>query len=769
MKVHFIIHQTYTTMKLIDRLKALPILIFLFIGTTIYAQHRRVIEYDLVVHDTIVDYSGKKRKAIAINGQIPGPTLHFTEGDSAVIRVHNRTKGETTMHWHGLVLPVEQDGVPYLTTAPTFPGETHTYTYPIVQNGTYFYHSHSGTQQQSGVYGAFIIDKKKNDPRLRPEDKLPTEVVMLSDWTDTNPHEVMRWLKTASDWAGIKKKSTQSYWEALRAGYLGTKFKNEWKRMSAMDVSDVYYNKFLVNGKADDWLNQYKAGDKIRLKVINGASSTNFWLRYSGGKIKVLASDGQDVVPVDVDRVFITVAETYDIELEIPEANKAYELSATAEDRTGYSQLWLGVGDRVGLPPMGQLNLFEGMKSMNAMMDMRGNMELMDMGLQQMDMNEVMYPASERSANENHAGGTSHGEEMSSEMSGHSGHSSHGGHTSNSSEVPVTLNYNMLMSPYKTTLPEDKEWKELVFDLTGNMERYVWSMNNKTLSEQDKIEIKDGENVRIILRNKSMMRHPMHLHGHFFRLVNQHGEYSPLKTVVDIMPMETDTIEFNASERNGDWFFHCHILYHMMSGMGVIFEYENSLPNPQLPNKAKDLKKVYAEDRKFYLTAKNEFLFNGNVGKFQYESTRWAIQGDWQLGYESKHGWETNIRFGRYMDKMQWFLPYVGLEWSYKKGLSERSLFGQWQTNRRIYAVAGVRYTLPWFIVVDGRFNMYGKARVQLEREDIPLTSRLRMDMMANTDKEYRVALSYIITPYIGITGSWSNEMKWGAGVKISY
>lgn len=287
------------------------IFVLLLFSANIFAQKRKVVEYDLVVHDTIVDFSGKKRKALAVNGQIPGPTLHFTEGDSAVIRVHNRTKGETTMHWHGLIVPVEQDGVPYLTTAPTFPGQVHTYTYPIVQNGTYFYHSHSGTQQQSGVYGALIIDKKKGDPTIRAEDMLPTEVIMLSDWTDTNPNEVMRWLKTGSDWAGIKKKSTQSYWEAFRSGYLGTKFLNEWKRMSAMDVSDVYYNNFLINGKEEIALAKYKAGDKIRLKVINGASSTNFWLRYSGGMMKIMASDGKDVVPVEVDRALIAVSETW--------------------------------------------------------------------------------------------------------------------------------------------------------------------------------------------------------------------------------------------------------------------------------------------------------------------------------------------------------------------------------------------------------------------------------------------------------------------------
>lgn len=226
----------------------LIILIPTLFNANLIAQERRIVEYDLVVTDTIVDFTGKKKKAMAINGQIPGPTLHFIEGDSAVIRVHNKTKEETTLHWHGLMLPVEHDGVPFLTTAPTYPNESHTYTFPIVQNGTYFYHSHSRTQQQSGVYGPFIIDKKKNDATLRAEDKLPMHTLLLSDWTGLNPNEVMRWLMISSDWPGIKKGSTQSYWEALRANHLGTKFVNEWKRMSAMDISDVHYDKFLING-----------------------------------------------------------------------------------------------------------------------------------------------------------------------------------------------------------------------------------------------------------------------------------------------------------------------------------------------------------------------------------------------------------------------------------------------------------------------------------------------------------------------------------------
>ncbi len=750
-------------MKTLLRPFMLFVLLFSFFKPDVYGQEKRIVEYDLVVHDTIVSFTGKKTKALAINGQIPGPMLRFVEGDSAVIRLHNKTDEETTIHWHGLIVPVEHDGVPFLTTAPTYPGESHVYTFPIVQNGTYFYHSHSGLQHQLGVYGPLVIEKREDDLTLRDEDKLPEHTLLLSDWTDVNPHEVMRLLMTGSDWGNIKKGSTQSYWEALRAGHLGTKFVNEWKRMSSMDISDVYYDKFLVNGKEDILFPDYRAGEKVRLRIINGSASTNFWIQYSGGKMEVIASDGKDVVPVQVDRILIAVAETFDIVVTVPENRRSFELSATAEDRTGFVRVWLGEGEKHFLAPLQSLKYFEGMKSMNSMMDMSGNMKPMDMSLKQIDSYENMYPEIKTPKVHHHNDHDAHKEpQIESIVRGEE----------NSNIEPdesVTLNYSMLRSTIKTTLPDNAVWRELRFTLTGNMERYVWTIDDKTISESDKILIKGGENIRIILFNNSMMRHPMHLHGHFFRVINQHSEYAPLKNVIDVMPMETDTIEFHASEENGDWFFHCHILYHMMSGMGKIFEYENSNINSQLPDKEAALKQVYAADKMFYLTAKNEFLFNGNVGKLNYENTRWAILGEWKLGYERKYGWEANLKVGRYLDRMQWLMPYVGVEWSYMKGGYELNMFGQWKTNKRIYAVAGIRYMLPWFILADAGVNMYGKARLQLERENLALTSRLRMDLMANTDKEYRVALHYLITQHIALTGSWSNEMKWGAGIKIVY
>ncbi|MEO8173281.1 MAG: multicopper oxidase domain-containing protein, partial [Sediminibacterium sp.] len=328
------------------------------------------VTYHLYITDTLVNYTGKIRPAMAINGSIPAPVLNFTEGDTAEIYVHNNSMMETSIHWHGLILPNQYDGVSYLTTAPINMGQTHYYTFPIKQNGTYWYHSHTMMQQQSGMYGAIVIHKKQEPP-------VKEYTLLLSDWTDENPDQVDRSLHNATDWYGIKKGSTQSYAEAIKAGYFKTKLTNEWKRMTAMDVSDVYYDHFFSNGKVQNETHGFKAGDTVKLRIVNGSSSTYFWLNYAGSKLMVIANDGKDVVPVPVDRLLIAVSETYDVLVVIP-GNKSYALTATAEDRTKSTTLWLGAGEKVSADSMPRLKYFEGMKMMNDMMKMNGEMN--DMG-----------------------------------------------------------------------------------------------------------------------------------------------------------------------------------------------------------------------------------------------------------------------------------------------------------------------------------------------------------------------------------------------------
>lgn len=363
-----------------------------------YAQ--KVVHYDLYVSDTIVHYAGKDKRAIAVNGQIPMPVLTFTEGDTAEIVVHNRLKEATSLHWHGVFLPNKEDGVPFLTQMPIEPGAVYTYRFPIIQHGTHWYHSHSGLQEQIGMYGNFIMLKKPGDSTFRKGiDDLPTIPIILSEWTNLKPENVHRMLHNASDWFAIKKGATQSYTEAIGQGYFKTKLTNEWKRMLAMDVSDVHYDRILMNGNPVSTLsdidgNPLKAGDKVRLRIANGGASSYFWLRYAGGKITVVASDGNDVEPVEVDRLIIAVSETYDIIVTIPEDNKAYELSATTEDRTVSGSYFIGNGAKQYTAPLPRLTYFEGMKMMNGMMKMNGDLDDREMGmsLNQMDMNAVMYP-----------------------------------------------------------------------------------------------------------------------------------------------------------------------------------------------------------------------------------------------------------------------------------------------------------------------------------------------------------------------------------------
>lgn len=660
---------------------------------------------------------------MTINGASPGPVLEFTEGDTALIYVHNQMGMETSIHWHGILLPNRYDGVSYLTTAPIMAGETHEYKFPIIQNGTYWYHSHTMLQEQSGLYGAIVIHKK-NEPVQQEQ------TLLLSDYTHMNPHTVNRYLHNANDWFAIKKNSVQSYGEALRAGKLGTKVTNEWKRMLAMDVSDVYYDRFLTNGKVTDTFPQYKAGDKIKLRIVNGSSSTYFWLTYSGSKITVVANDGKDVVPVEVDKLIVGVAETYDVVITVPE-NKQYEFLATAEDRTNSTAILLGSGTPVPAKHLPKLKYFEGMKMMNGMMKMNGDMDGMGMEMsnQQMDMNQVMY-----------------------------------------AEPPgSTLNYGMLRSPEKTTLP-DGPLKELHFDLTGNMNRYVWTINNKTVSESDKILIKKGENVRVILYNNTMMRHPMHLHGHFFRVLNGQGDYAPLKHTLDIMPMERDTIEFAATE-SGDWFFHCHILYHMMSGMGRVFSYEDSPPNPEIPDPIRSYKKIKADDREIHTMAEVGLESNGSDGTLQFANTRYRLSTEWRVGLNAENGYETESHFGRYLGRNQWLFPYIGWDFRYRREKEpEKNLFGQSNTrNKRGVLHAGVEYTLPMLIVADASVDTDGRLRFQLSREDIPLTRRLRAQFMANTDREYMAGFKYILTNYISLSTHYDSDMGFGAGLTLHY
>ena len=752
----------------IIRKKVLLLTVLLLMSASVI-NAQKTVRYDLYVRDTIVNFTGKEKRAIAVNGQIPMPTLTFTEGDTAEIYVHNELNEETSLHWHGLFLPNKEDGVPNLTQMPIKPHTTHIYRFPIIQHGTHWYHSHSGLQEQIGMYGNFVMLKRINDLTWRPDiDDLPTVPIVLSEWTDYKPENVHRMLHNATDWFALKKNAVQSYAEAGKAGYFKVKLQNEWKRMLAMDVSDVFYDKIFMNGKPESEIStvdgkQLKAGDKVRLRISNGGASSYFWLRYAGGKITVVANDGNDVEPVEVDRLIIAVSETYDIVVTVPADGTAYELLATTEDRTNSASLYVGSGIKQLIEPMPRLKYFEGMKMMNDMMKMNGRLDDMgmNMSLNQMDMNVVMYP--EITGVEKKKGNNiMKGMDMSNDPNRYN---------ANALGDIVTLNYAMLKAPEKTTLP-NTETRTLRFELTGNMNRYVWSMDNKVVSETDKILVKKGENLRLIIYNGSMMRHPMHLHGHDFRVINGQGEYAPLKNIIDIMPMETDTLEFNANV-DGDWFFHCHILYHMMSGMGRVFSYQNQQPNPLIPNPKLAQRKLFADDRRMHFMIQNDFANNGNDGEMMLQNTRWSIGSEWRLGYSDMHGYETETHIGRYLGRMQWFMPFIGFDWRYRKlghNMSEKNLFGQINTkdNRSLFS-AGFNYTLPILVRFQTEIFTNGDIRMQLMREDIPVAKKLRAAFMVNTDKEYMVSLNYILGRNWSIRTHYDSDMGFGAGITLAY
>jgi FtsP/CotA-like multicopper oxidase with cupredoxin domain len=565
-------------------------------------------------------------------------------------------------------------------------------------------------------------------------------------------------LHNANDWFAIKKGTTQSYLEAIKEGHFKTKVTNEWKRMLAMDVSDVHYDKFLINGADGQQLSQFKAGDKVRLRIANGGASSYFWVNYAGGKFMVVANDGNDVEPVEVDRLIIGVSETYDIVVTIPQKDISYELLVTPEDRTESTSIFIGEGTKQVHPPLPKLKYFEGMKMMNDMMKMNGDMKDMgmNMSLQKMDMNAVMYPE---------ITGNQEGNKMQMDET-----MDHSAHDMGNADI-VTLNYDMLKSPYNTELPKDQPVRDLTFTLTGNMNRYVWSLDNKVLSEVDKIPVKKGEILRITIVNNSMMRHPMHLHGFDFRVLNSHGVQSPLKNVIDIMPMEKDTIEF-AANTEGDWFFHCHILYHMMAGMNRVFEV-GDYQNPELPDKEYAYKKLQRESNELHLMAENDFATNGNDGQVMLQNARWSFGTEWRLGYNNKHGFETETHIGRYIGNMQWFMPFVGFDWRHRKIGShevEKNIFGQKNTkNSRAKVSAGFVYTLPMLVDFQAEVFTDGIVRLQLRREDIPLTPRLRGAFSVNTDKEYMGGFKYILTKNTALSTHYDSDMGWGFGLNLSY
>lgn len=708
----------------------------------IHKGHR--VEYDLFVKDTLVNFTGRKKHAVAINGRIPAPTLNFTEGDTAVIRVHNLMHMETSIHWHGVLLPNKEDGVPYLTTVPIKSHSTYTFTFPIIQSGTLWYHSHTMFQEQSGLYGALVFHPAVKEYDLREE------VLVLSDWTDQKPYQVQRYLKRSGEWYAIKKNALQSYGEAIGAGYFKDKVKQEWNRMPAMDVSDVFYNKFLSNGKEKLFLKDVKPGEIIRLRIINGSASSYFTVQYAGGAMQVVSADGINVKPFYTDKLVIATAETYDILLTVPESGSA-ELRSTVSDVSGYTSVYFGEGMEMNAPDVPRINYFALLHEMNKMgaMKMQGTKSKSEM--KGMNMGEEHAKGHKMEGDEKP--GKRPLNKQRSDMMGMK--------MEGMTDMNMEYSYDNLRALNPTTLDSTKQFREYRLKLTGNMLRYVWSIDNKTLSNADKILIRHGENVRLIFENTTMMRHPMHLHGHYFRVLNSQGAYSPLKHTFDIKSMETVTIEFEANEQQ-DWFLHCHILYHMMSGMARIVSYEGSEQNAFAKRGYKKLKR---EDNKFYPWADLSLHSQGAWLEANISNNKNALEFEGRVDW--KGDFETETHLLRYLDKRQFFSVYVGYDYRDNKSLALADVADS-KDNRRVFDV-GFYYLLPMLVRSEWRVTHTGKLRLQLERRDIPLSNNFFLDLRANTDKEYTIGFRYMVARYFSISSNYDSDYKWGLGLTFHY
>jgi CopA family copper-resistance protein len=566
------------------------------------------VRFDLLIEETEVNITGRPRLAITVNGSLPAPILRMREGDTVTINVTNRLRETTSIHWHGILLPANMDGVPGLSFPGIRPGETFTYRFRIQQSGTYWYHSHSGAQEQLGLYGPLILEPRSSEAYAYDRDY----VVELSDWTDEDPWTIISNLKQQSDYYNFQQRTLGTFIKDVREKGLGSTISDRltWAgmRMSPTDIMDITgaaYT-FLVNGQppAANWTALFKPGERVRLRFINSAAMSTFDVRLPGLLLRIVQADGIDVEPVEVEEFRIGVAETYDAIVE-PRGEQAYTIFAQAQDRSGFARGTLAPRSGMSgiIPPMDP-------RPMRTMADMgMGDMAGMDMGGAKgmPGMNHGPAPmGSPPSAGtqttppmQDMPGmqampGMDHGS-----MPGMPGMDISGPNqpTENASGVDPTtlpgqrwvdnvammpknrlaeagtgldgngrrvLTYAHLKARYPThgAPPE----REIEFHLTGNMERWVWGFDGKKFSEAPPVRVKLGQRVRFVLTNNTMMEHPIHLHGFLFAVENGQGAHLPLKHTINVKPGERMSFVYTA-DVPGHWAFHCHLLFHMETGM----------------------------------------------------------------------------------------------------------------------------------------------------------------------------------------------------------
>ncbi|MBS0555936.1 MAG: copper resistance system multicopper oxidase [Proteobacteria bacterium] len=514
-------------------------------------------DFNLTIGQTPVNITGAARMATTVNGLLPGPTLRWREGTTVTICVTNRLRVPTSIHWHGIILPADMDGVPGLSFPGIAPGETFTYRFPVRQSGTYWYHSHSGFEEQTGLYGAIIIDSAQPDP-IRAERE---HVVMLNDWSDEDPHAIFAHLKKMPAYYNRAELTTRDFFDevaraGLKAALASRKMWNEM-RMSPRDLVDVTgatYT-YLMNGHAPsgNWTGLFKPGERVRLRLINGSSNSFFDVRIPGLKLRVVAADGQDVEAVEVDELRIATAETYDVIVQ-PRDDRAYTIFAQSMSRDGYARGTLAprAGMQADVPALDPLPLLTMGDMMGAMP--HGSGHGMDHGdMAGMTMPQVHHARSEyRNPNV----------DMRVDSPRTNLDDPGIGLRDNGRRV---LTYADLRSIGGSLYPEEIA-REIELHLTGNMQRFVWGFDGLKFSQAKPIHLRHGEHVRLVLVNDTMMTHPIHLHGMWSELEDEDGEFQVRKHTVSVQPAQRVTYRVMA-DAFGRWAYHCHLLYHMEAGM----------------------------------------------------------------------------------------------------------------------------------------------------------------------------------------------------------
>jgi len=523
-------------------------------------------EYDLTIAEQTVNITGKPLKRITVNGKFVAPLLEFEEGDDAVIRVHNKLKNQdSSIHWHGLILPGIMDGVPGFNKFDGIaPNKTYEYKFKVRQNGTYWYHSHSKGQEQDGLYGPLVIYPKNKVPLTAGERADRDYVVLLSDFHNSTSGQIMSNLKKEADYYQNRRETVFDVFRQIKRDGLKATWKDRsmWNQMRMLktDMSDVTNYTFLMNGKTPEqnWTGNFKAGEKVRLRFINASAMSLFDVRIPNLKMTVVSADGQPVKPVPVDEFRIGTAETYDVIVEPKQAS--YQIEAESIDRSGFS---IGTLHDENTSPVKNIMMpTPRPRALLTMEDMGMNHDMSSMEGMGHDMSSMKGMGHDMSSMKGM------GHDMSSKTMGSSGSDEvvYGWANASTPAGLKALQYSDLQSltPQKDTRAPERE---IEIRLGGNMERYIWTINGKKFNETEPFKVKYGERIRLKFVNDSMMAHPMHLHGMFMQLENgQDPSNMPNKHTVIVPPGKTVTTLLTADEL-GEWAIHCHLLYHMSAGM----------------------------------------------------------------------------------------------------------------------------------------------------------------------------------------------------------